>query len=384
MLYKTKSKISMLIILVFVLIFLPSCNKKNVEIENTNINNKKSDLNDIIEWSEDNDSNINMEIIELNTSNFITWPDIYGDHVVFANYDISGEERRQIHLFNILTKKDEIIYLNQDSLMIEDTRIGNGWVFWVEGNWNTENTNRGWTIKAYNIQNKQIKTIRSASQLPGRSSLEPRIDNEENMIVWLEGYFDTDDNLKHAIYSYNVNSDEVKKIADVSHVENPYTIIKPRNNTICFADFIDDHWFIRIIELNTMKETTINFGGRFPGSPCSDGRIVAWKQNIKELCYIDLKNLKEEIVIPIRNPFLFDIYDGNIFMSATVNEGKHIYKCDVTDKTITCITKSAEKKNNEFDFKFTNFYADKMVFTSIRALEPIGVKYDLVIVDGIN
>lgn len=390
--HRTKSKICVWVILILILTILASCDQKNInndEIEK--INKEASGTSQTEEstnaWTEDTDPNINLEIIELNTSQFITWPDIYEDYVVFANYNINVAEKRQIHLFNTYTKEDKVIYSGQDSkidYVIDDTRIGDGWVFWVEGYWSTLKNNRDWFIKAYNIEEKRIKTVRSFSDLPGTSTLQPRVENEDNTIVWLEGYLDSDNVLKHVIYSYNADCDEIKKIADVSHVENPYTIIKPRNYTICFSDYMDDKWMMRIINLKTMDETSITLD-EYPKQPCSDGRIAVWKENVRELRYMDLNTMEKDIV-PI-NPFLFDIYNGCIFTSVS-DDKKHIYKFDITNKVVTCITRNAESEHEEIYFRFTNYHGDKMVCTFQRTLkdennQTIGLKYDLVIADGI-
>jgi hypothetical protein len=380
--------------LLLVLAFLCSCSLNN------NAENKKADDNIEVpdlqnntkttsEWREDKGTGLSMEIVELDTSQYITWPDIYGDYVVFANYNIVTEERRQIHLFNTVTKKDQIIYSAKDveyDSMIEDTRIGNGWVFWTEGHWTTEALPSDWTIKAYNIQNKQIKVIRSSSELPGKPTLAPRIDNEENTIVWLEGSMDTDSSLKHTVYSYNADSDTVTKIADVSRVENPYTITKLRNGTVCFADYINNNWVIRIIDLDTMTETSVPVD-KYPQQPCSDGKIVAWGEGVKELWYMNLKNQERGMVAVVKNPALFDIHGGCIFTAVNTDD-RHIYKCDVTNKAVTCVTKSAEQDYDKIDFRFFNFYGDKMVCVYDRTLydedhHPKGVKFDLVIVDDV-
>lgn len=388
-----KRKISILILVILILTFLPSCventGNKGDKKESTGSCSEASDSDGITErtskWTETGDKNVKMEIINLDISESITWPDIYGDYAVFANYSDNTAERRRIHLFNIITKKDEIIYSAKDAerdSMIEDTRIGSGWVFWAEGHWTTEETKQDWAIKAYNIKNKKIKTIRKVSELPGESTLEPRIENEDNTIVWLEGYLEKDGSLKHVIYSYNADSDTMTKIADVSHVENPYNVTKIRNNTVCFADYINNRCVIRIIDLNTMAETDVPVD-EYPEDLCCDGQIVAWKQNLKEPWYMDLNTKVKERVTEI-DPFLVDIHAGSIFTSVREDDyRRHIYKCDVANKSIVCLTKSSEKDYDEIYFNFTNFYGDKMVCIFERALQPKGVKYDLVIVEGI-
>ena len=132
--HRTKSKICVWVILILILTILASCDQKNnLDNEIPQVNKEVLDVRDVEEstnkWIEDNDENINLEIIELNTSQFITWPDIYEDYVVFANYNINVAEKRQIHLFNTYTKEDKVIYSGQDSkidYVIDDTRIGDG------------------------------------------------------------------------------------------------------------------------------------------------------------------------------------------------------------------------------------------------------------------
>jgi len=391
---KFKRIIKPVILSVLVLIFLSSCaSTNNTEKEkvkdNIEIPGLQESAETTSEWTEGSGTGLSMEITELDISQYITWPDIYGDYVVFANYNAVTEERRQIHLFNKITEEDQIIYSAHDmdfDSMIEDTHIGNGWVFWTEGHWTTEARPSDWVIKAYNIQNQQIKLIRSSSELPGEPTLAPRIDNEENAIVWLEGSAETDGSLEHSIYSYNVDSDKVTKIADVSRVVNPYTIIKLRNGSICFADYINQKWKIRIINLDTMIETSVAVD-KYPEQPCSDGKIVVWKEDVRALWYKNLSNQEKRMVTVVEKPALFDIYGGCIFTTVSADK-KHIYKYDFTNKTVTCVTKSADKDYDKIDFRFFNFYGDKMVCIYDRTLydeshHPKGVKYDLVIVDGI-
>lgn len=138
--------------------------------------------------------------------------------MVFANYAVENSEVRNIYMVDIETFEIEKIYTaKEDSPIIDDVRIGSEWIFWVEGDISLT----AWRMMAYNLLSKELKTLRESGIEQG-ATLFPRVGNDDNTVVWLEGVEDENNNFHHYIYTYDFNEGRIVQLAEVN-VDNPLT-----------------------------------------------------------------------------------------------------------------------------------------------------------------
>jgi len=315
----------------------PSESKDNKpkEIPSDTTDNKPKDIPDI-----------RIRYFNPPISQFMTWPDIYGTKAVFANYAAENSEVRNIYMVDIETFEIEKIYTaKEDSPIIDDVRIGSEWIFWIEGDISLTT----WRIMAYNLLNKELKTLRESSIEQG-ATLFPRVENDDNTVVWLEGVEDENNNLHHYIYTYDFNEGRIVQVAEVNYVDNPYEITRIRNNIITFPDLIDGHWVIRMIDLSTNQEMRIDCSTQ-PLMPSSDGNIVAWverdSQYRQNLYIYDLETNKKKFVDS--RIFLMDVHEGNVLYTKSL-EDHHLYKYYTQLDEIVCLTENEKKEDIYFDF----------------------------------
>lgn len=339
-----------------------SCHNGDVNYQNKAENNVQYDSSESLSESKDNKPketsfditdnkpkdipDIKIRYFNPPISQFMTWPDIYGTKVVFANYAVENSEVRNIYMVDIETFEIEKIYTaKEDRPIIDDVRIGSEWVFWIEGDISLTT----WRIMAYNLLSKELKTLRESGIEQG-ATLFPRVDNDDNTVVWLEGVEDENNNLHHYIYTYDFNEDRIVEVAEVNYVDNPYEITRIRNNVITFPDLIDGHWAIRMIDLSTNKEIRIDCLTQ-PLMPSSDGNIVAWVESdsqYKHNLYIyDLKTKKKKFVDS--RIFLMDVHEGNVLYTKSL-EDHHLYKYYTQLDEIVCLTENEKKEKIYFDF----------------------------------
>lgn len=352
-------KLSIIILICFLLAFtffnqIKDCLNNpidNKEPQITNVLTKKGTEISSINSIAAKNSDVFIRYYQPNITQFITWPDIYHNKVVYANYNIKTNETRQIHLLDLQTLKEEIIYsLNKkDGSVIDDTRIGSEWVFWIEGDIPK------WRIKAYNIKNKTIKILKESTS---NSTLTPRIDNDNNTVVWLEGESDEEGNINHFIYTYNMANDKFVKLATVSEIINPYDITRIRNNVVSLADKINGKWVIRIIDTIENQEEIIYCETR-PERPCCDGKKLIWQEENeydKELYLLDLQTSKKTLVD--NNIFLFDLHKEDVIYTKS-EEKHHLNRYYSNEGIRKCLTASVNKEN--IYFEFFNCYEDTIV-----------------------
>lgn len=358
-------RINAMLVVFLCLIAFASCYNGDVNYENETGNNEEegsstgvttevkvtdSKLEDTPSEVADNKTkdipNIKIRYFNPPISQFMTWPDIYGTKVVFANWAVENSEVRNIYVVDIETYEIEKIYTaKEDYPIIDDVRIGSEWIFWIEGDISLTK----WRIMAYNLLSKELKTLRESGIEQG-ATLFPRLDNDDNTVVWLEGIEDESNNLLHYIYTYDFNEDRIVQVAKVNYVDNPYQITRIRNNIITFPDLIDGHWAIKMIDLSTNKEIRIDCLDQ-PVMPSSDGNIVAWVENdiqYKRNLYIyDLKTEKKKFVDS--RIFLMDVHEGNVLYTKSL-EGHHLYKYYTQLDEIVCLTENEKKEHIYFDF----------------------------------
>jgi len=303
----------------------------------------------------------------------MTWPDIYGDKVVFANYRVDdSSETRKIHLLDISTMKEDIIYTpeSENYTVIDDVRIGSEWVFWKEGEIIEGDIDfpDKWAIKAYNLKTKKVKTLREGS-FDKRTSLVPRVDNDDNTVVWLEGICDDNDNLHHYIYTYDFENDRAKRLADVNYWENPFRIVRIRDNVLCFPDKIDDEWVIRVIDLSTNQEKQIIPEELQPGesveSSVSDKKKAAWEVDDRLYLY---DYVSGETALIDNDTFLFDIHNGDVIFTRS-DRKHHVYKYYSDAKVTECLTEKVDKGRKTY-YEFLNCYGDTIVCIDDRYSQP--------------
>lgn len=294
---------------------------------------------------------ITIESFKPSTTQFITWPNIYENKVVYSNYDINNTEKRNIFLLDLINKTEKNIYSVGENrgTVIEDTKIGASRAYWVEGT-----IPETWQIKSYDLSNGSIGVIRESSIEKG-STLTPRLSNEGDSLVWLEGHKDANGKLGHQIYLYNPKIG-LKKITDVNYVENPYDIIQIKNNTVACIERSDQNWGIRIIDINTKIEQVIHLKNK-PSRPVSDGNILAWRED-KSLFFLkDIKTPDKKKLIA-EKIFLFDIFKGNIIYSRS-QEKHHLYKYYSNMDITTCLTEQVNKERVYYEF--ASAYGDTTV-----------------------
>ncbi len=307
----------------------------------------------------EDDFDFQLEILQVDSDAYITTPDLYGEYVVYANWNDVTNETRKIHMLNINTKEDQIIYSlpHQDyDSMIDDVCIGDGWIFWVEGHWTTEDLPTDWAIKSYNIQTKETRTIRESSELGGTITLAPRLDNEDNTIVWMEGYGNSEGEYFHTVYTYNADTDDMLLVTDVSSVFNPFSRIRIRNHTISFYDTVDNADGIRVIDLADYTEMFVETGC-LPYSVCSNGEYAAWKKEAGALYVYCLADGKTTQVSD--SPFLCDMYGDNLYYSEI--DPHHLYRYSLKTGKTTCLTTSFTREYERVWVDYPSVYGNTMV-----------------------
>jgi len=255
-----------------------------------------------------------------NISKQILWPDIYENKVVYANANSNTNEIRKIRILDIDSLKESIIYTPEnDKKLVEDTRIGSEWVFWTESEFGADIYS--WEIKAYNIADNKVYTLKKVQD--SSSTLVPRIDNDDNNLVWLESYETENINvLRHSIYYFDFKFMAPIELAKINYVNNPYNIIHIRNNNVCYSDKKDDEWFINVINIETKSKLTITAtksNESNVGMACSDGNLIVWTEykgnpNPDNIVYVYNIAQKAKDVADIGIDF-FDITAGKIIYS---------------------------------------------------------------------
>jgi hypothetical protein len=296
---------------------------------------------------------IAIDFFETSTTQFLTWPGIYNNKVVYSTYDITNTESRNIFLLDLTNRIEKKIYSvgENKNIAIEDPKIGPSRVYWVEGIPET------WQIKSYNLYDGNIEVIRKSGIKEG-ATLIPRLSNEGDLLVWLEGYKDKNGSVNHQIYLYKPETG-IEEITDVNYVENPYDIIKIKNNSVACVEKLNQNWAVRIIDVNTKYERKVYLDNK-PSRPVSDGKVLAWQEgDMKKSLYfikdIDMPNKKKLIAEKI---FLFDIFNGDIIYSQS-KEKHHLYKYYSTIDVTTCLTEQVN--NNRIYFEFVSAYGDTIV-----------------------
>lgn len=292
-----------------------------------------------------------VDMLSPNISQFMTWPNLQGDKVAFASYNITEKEPKLIHYYDINTKEDSILYnLDQsENHCIEDVKISGDYIFWIEGNWDEYTTPEGiyWEIKRMDIQSGVIETIRCSNEL-NEPTLVPRLDEDQGYIVWTEGDSQSDDSIEHTIFVYDNADEKYYEIDKLNIFKNPYDIIRIRDGVITYPDQIDGEWYIKCKSING----EINWSKKMdylPMRPVSNGRILLWSEmhTHKELYYYDIEN-DEEIRLD-EQVFLFDVA-GDIPIYSKSDQNHHLYMFDRPAMISNCITAKYNFDRNYFDF----------------------------------
>lgn len=325
--------------------------RKQVPSQKSNISNNISDnLAEIV--VSDSNNVTKLKIIEesnnvvikyfksKNTYNY-TWPGIFEDKIVFANHPQNTMVKQSLILYDIKSNKEKAIYIPEANINIDDTKIIHDWIFWVEGSMPID-----WEIKAYDIKNNKIITVKEGHN--DSFTLIPRINNDKNKLLWLEGSKDNEGVVNHIIYSFDPKLKSIEEISKVNYVENPYQIIIPRNNYLSFADKIENDYVIRLIDLSNKKELSFQ-SESMPNRPVSDGKFIAWTEGEsgEKLYMYDIES-KEKYLIENRVDY-FDISNSNIIFS----KNSQIYKYDIKNKVKEYLTSNAAKINKEFMMWFS-------------------------------
>lgn len=308
---------------------------------------------------------VSVDFVKVNTSQFISWPSIYKNTVVYSNNDINHPGKQDIYLLDLHDRSETKIYsLNEEDpcALIQDTKIGASHIYWVEERYKDS---RHWKIMSYDQSNGSISVIRESNSEQG-TTLTPRISNEEDSLVWLEGTMDKDKNVSHEIYLYRPNYG-IQKIADVNYVTNPYDIIKIKNNHVAYIEKSDNNWSIKIIDLDNNSEKIV-FLDKEPARPVSDGNILVWQEGedstlvlIKDIGHQSEKHIVDDSM------FLFDIFDGNIIYTKS-QEKHHLYKYYTNIDAIQCLTEKVEKERVYYEL--VSSYGDTTVCVYENLPEP--------------
>lgn len=282
-------------------------------------------------------------------------PDIYDNKLVF--YDISLSNR-PIYLYDTQTKDYRLIYSTPlEGLTIQDPKIGDKWIFWTEAPLTIDKGAEKWRIKAYNIENKSVKTIREGG-FETNSTLIPRIENENNTLIWLEGTLENN-KLSHKIYMYNAEKDEIEEITRLNKLENPYTVLDIKNNIISYMDFINNSWSIILLDTKNRNILRIPLKEKsmfeIPRKVISNNNYTAYITTFSAL-YIYLHDLEETIFVESAG----SVASADSFIVFARSGELYIY---VVDENKICNLSQGfkEKKNMELYFNYIGTYENKVI-----------------------
>jgi hypothetical protein len=274
--------------------------------------------------------------------------------IAYANHPQNNADEQSVILVNLKEHKEQAIYSTKEN--IDDVKISTDWIYWVIGE-----DPISWKVMAYSFKSKEIKTIKESKN--ENYTLVPRINNDNNMLYWMEGLRNNAGKLLHTIYRYNPDSNEVIKVTNVNYVDNPYQILIPRNNYLCIPDKVNNTWAIRILNIQKNNELVINCE-TIPTRPVKNDKFLLWTEGDPGQNKLILYNIeKKEKEIIEANVDYAEIVEGNVIYSSTFQ----IYKYVIDTKKTVCLTKDLIEQNLDVSMWFSY---DKNTIISIQKKGP--------------
>lgn len=362
-----KIKILIVLILILILTFVlykyidnkPIDFQRDQQSINENIIKKATDNISKFEVIKDeisyiNKSNFEITLYDIDFCESISIPDIYEDSVVFATSEGSNLDKNSIYLYDIKEIRYKIIY-TVENRKICDTCIGSKFVFWNE----YEAVNpiakpTYWRVCAYNIDTEEIIILGEGKESEG-SLFHPRIDNDNNRVVWLEGTEKNEEYI-HEIIIYDAENKTKTVLNKLNYYDNPYRITKIRNGYVSYFDIINSKWKIIIQNIDTGEISEIQCDKK-PSSVISNGDYLICEYDSHKYTYIYDFILNKQIYID-NNIFRFDIYNDTIVF--TKNENVYLYDWD--NHALVNLTEEFLDENNiRKDFDELKVQSNKIV-----------------------
>ena len=381
-----KLLVNYFILILLLPLFLLSCTAANAPVQNENtrysnvqdihssdiaVNASPTSSSDdqISKISNDDSSNavlnsqkVDIKFFEIKGIYDYTWPSIYQNTIAFANHPKEKQKDQAVYLVDINNNIEKIIYTSREN--IDDVKVSGSRIYWIEGDAPEE-----WRIMTYNIVSEEIVKVKDSKNK--NYTLVPRINNYGNKLFWLEGYRDEKQNLRHAIFFYDSDLNKIEQLAEVNYVDNPYQILIPRSNYICFADKVGGNWVIRIIDIKSREETTIDCAS-MPIRPVCDGNMVVWTEgDLGDNFYLYDVAKKEKEILDHRVNYA-DIIENCVVYS----KGHQLYKYYKVMNKCICLTEQLKNSNRDLTMWFS-CYKNNIVIID-PGLEPGNSKLTLV------
>jgi hypothetical protein len=246
---------------------------------------------------------------------------IRDNYVLHSKGDGEGKEREQLYLLDLDKFSEEVIYSPKEDVLINDTCIGKQFIFWTEAHDKNSAPPQYWEIKAMNHDSKEVITIRESHDLEMGSAMMPRIYNQDDVLVWMEGTGDEIGSTNFSIYCYDARERKLKRVTNVGFINNPHDKVAISNNHISYVDRVNGEWVIQIININDSTRKSF-YCKEIPGRPVCDGEALVWEENGHDvtkavLYYYDFKSARKYIID--KNTGLFDMKNGNVVYSKRKN-----------------------------------------------------------------
>jgi len=274
---------------------------------------------------------------------------VYDSYAVYSRNDIEETEWEKLYLLDTDKMEEELIYDPGEKMILNDSRIGDKYIYWTQGYMYFECSS--WEIKSYDKTSKRIETIRHCEEREDSLSLlMPRIDNQGDDLVWLEGYQDSNGKNHYSIFFYNSHKKSIEKLASVNFVDNQYDTIRIRNGYITYVDMINEKWYIKIIDTQGkfIKQLQCD---EMPSRPIYDGEKLVYEEfaNDAEKRILHSYDFDTKTKISTNQGIaLFDVIDDCIFYTSNEN----IYIFDTKDGSLKCISQAEKDKGHDFPIAF--------------------------------
>lgn len=331
---------------------LSSCSKANTH---------NSDITELVEQTTNINKKAEAKIIENDykakyfkpvtgkNSNTFYALSVYDNYAVYSRNDIEETEWEKLYLLDTDKMEEKLIYDPGEKMILNDSRIWDNYIYWTQGYMYFEPSS--WEIKSYDKTTGKIETVKHCEENgDSLSLLMPRIDNQGDDLVWLEGYRDSNENNHYSIFFYDSLKKSIKELVSVNFVDNQYDTIRIRNGYITYVDMINEKWYIKIIDTDGrfIKELQCE---EMPSRPIYDGEKLVYEEfaNDAEKRILHAYDFNTKTKISTNQWIaLFDVIGDYIFYTSNEN----IYKFNTKDGSLQCISQAEKDKGHVFPIAF--------------------------------